>query len=120
MSTEDDLVALERAGWEALSVGGDEAGSFYDRALAAEVLMLLPGGMVIDDRSAAVDSMRGEPWSSYELSDVRVVELTEDSAVVAYRTHATREGSEYSALVNSTYVREDGTWRLAVHQQTPA
>jgi hypothetical protein len=28
-------------------------------------------------------------------------------------------GEPYSALFNSTYVREDGVWRLAIHQQTP-
>jgi hypothetical protein len=26
---------------------------------------------------------------------------------------------EYQALIASTYVRVDGAWRLAVHQQTP-
>jgi hypothetical protein len=32
---------------------------------------------------------------------------------------ATREGTDYEAVFNSTYVREDGGWRLALHQQTP-
>ena len=119
MATEDELLDLERAAWEALSSGGDAAATFYERVLAREVLMLFPGGMVIDDRRAVIDSMRGEPWSSYQLSDERVVELSDDCAVVAYRGHATRRDTEYSALFTSTFVREDGQWRLAVHQQTP-
>ena len=120
MTIRDELLELERAAWEALSTGGDAAASFYERVLANEVLMLLPGGLVIDDRSAAIDSMRGDPWTSYQLSDERVLELNEDCGVVAYRGRATRNASEYSALFNSTFVREEGHWRLAVHQQTPA
>lgn len=65
-------------------------------------------------------SMGGSPWTSFKLSDQRVLELVEGSAVVAYRANAQREGGEpYTALFNSTYVREDGARRLAVHQQTP-
>lgn len=119
MNRLDELIELERAGWDALSAGGDVAVSHYDEMLAAEVLFLLPGGMVLDDRSAVVDSMGGAPWSSYELSDERVIELNEDSAVLAYRARATRNDSEYSALINSTFVRQGGRWKLALHQQTP-
>ena len=30
-----------------------------------------------------------------------------------------RDGATYSALVSSAYVRREGGWRLALHQQTP-
>lgn len=63
--------------------------------------------------------MHGEPWSSYELEDERVVPLGADGAVVAYTAHARRGDTDYRALINSTDVREDGGWRLVVHQQTP-
>ena len=118
MSIEKDLIDLERRGWDALSTEGGAA-AFYGEVLAREVLVLLPGGMVITDRSAVVASMGGTPWSSYELGDLRVVPLGEDAATVAYRATAAREGTTYEALVASTYVRESGAWRLAVHQQTP-
>jgi hypothetical protein len=75
--------------------------------------------MVIDDRDAALSSMQGPPWSSFELTDERVLPLTGASAVVVYRASAVRDGTGYTALCNSTYVREDGSWRLALHQQTP-
>jgi hypothetical protein len=119
MAGEDELVEIERAGWDALSASGDVAKSHYADALAQTVLFLLPGGVLLDDRAAVIDSMGGEPWSSYRLFDERVVELSDDSAVLAYRASATRNGTEYEALVSSTYVRAGGTWRLAVHQQTP-
>jgi hypothetical protein len=87
--------------------------------LADDVLMLLPGDMVIDDRSTVVASMQGAPWDSYELADEHIVELGGDAAVVGYRATATRAGEPYTALFNSTYVRGNDGWRLAVHQQTP-
>jgi hypothetical protein len=118
MDTHDELLELERAAWEALSTEG-AAGPFYDKALARDVLVLLPGGMVIDDRQQVVDSMAGTPWDRYEISEVRVLPLTPDSAVLAYRVEADRGDTHYRALLNSTFVREDGEWRMALHQQTP-
>jgi hypothetical protein len=115
----DELLDLERRAWTALSTAG-AAAAFYHDVLADTVLMLLPGGTVIDDRDVVIESMGGTPWSSFELSDERVLELSPTSAIVAYRATAVREGTEYEALFNSTYVRDErGAWRLALHQQTP-
>jgi hypothetical protein len=115
----DELLTLEREAWDALSTDGETASAFYDRVLADDVLMLLPGDMVIDDRATVVRSMSGAAWQSYELSDERVVPLGEDSAAVGYRATAVRDDTPYTALFNSTYVREDGDWKLVLHQQTP-
>lgn len=121
VSTADELLHLEREGWRALSTSGKVAEAFYAEILAAEVLLLLPGGIVLDDREEVIKSMGGSPWSSFTLSDERVLELVEGSvAVVAYQATAHREGGEpYTAIFNSTYVREGSAWRLAIHQQTP-
>jgi hypothetical protein len=119
MTTMDDLLALERAGWDALSTGSEAAASFYDEVLAKQVLMVLPGGMVLDDRDQVIESMRGAPWDGYDLSEEQVHELAADCAVVVYRASARRGDNEYRAVFNSTYVREDGAWRMALHQQTP-
>ncbi len=119
MGADIEVLALERAGWEALSSGGAAATRFYDRVLADEVLMLLPGGLCIDDRAGALEAMGGVGWSSYELFDERVLDLAGDAAVVAYRATARRDDDEYDAFFTSTYVRKGGRWRLALHQQTP-
>jgi hypothetical protein len=115
----DEVVELERAGWRALATGGDAAADFYEAVLADPMLMLLPGGMELDDRSAAVEAMRGPPWDHYELGPVRTLALGADAVAVTYRATARRGDVEYDALFNSTYVRVDGRWRLALHQQTP-
>ncbi len=117
--TADQVLALEQQGWVALSSGGDAAASFYDGVLDDEVLFLLPGGTVLDDRAEVVRSMQGAPWTSFEMLDERVVVLADDAAVVGYRATAERDGGSYEALFASTYRRADGWWRLAVHQQTP-
>ena len=114
-----ELLELEREALAALSTEG-MAEPFYDKVLARNVLMLLPGGTVIDDRATVVASMRGAVFDGFDVSDERVLPLGDDCAVVAYRVTVKRQGSEHTALFNSTYVREDGEWRLALHQQTPA
>ena len=119
MTATTELLDLEREAWEALSTDGATAQAFYDRVLADDVLMLLPGGMVIDDRATVVSSMEHAAWQSYELSDEHVVPLGDEAAVVGYRATATRDDEPYTALFNSTWVRQGGEWKLAVHQQTP-
>ena len=119
MDTRDELIALETDGWEALSADGARATEFYGRVLDETVVMLLPGGMRLVERDAILASMGGAPWSTFELDDPQVLPLGADAAVVLYGVMAVREGLEYSALVSSAYVRRDGGWRLAFHQQTP-
>jgi hypothetical protein len=70
---DEELVRLEEAGWRALASSGEAAAAFYDRVLAARILAVLPGGMVIDDRDEMISAMGGAPWDSYRLSDMRSV-----------------------------------------------
>lgn len=114
-----EIIELERRGWEALSTSGEAAARFYDEVLADEVLMLFPGGMIMDDRSKVVASMTGPPWSSFEISEERTFPVSDDVAIVAYRATTVRDGETYEALFNSTYVHQNGSWKLAFHQQTP-
>ena len=82
--------------------------------------MLLPGGLVLDERATIVRSMSGQPWSSYELEDLRELQPTPDAGVVTYGVVAQREGAaEYSALMSSVYARREDGWKLVLHQQTP-
>jgi hypothetical protein len=120
MAVTDEIISIERRGWEALSTDGAAATAFYDEVLDAQPIVLLPGGMVMRDRQAIVGSMSGAAWSSFELEDLEVRALGDDAATVTYGVVAKREGADpYSALMASTYVRRDDRWRLVVHQQTP-
>jgi hypothetical protein len=115
---DDELAALERQGWDALATSGAAARTFYERVLDHDVLMLLPGGLVLDDRAAIVEAMSGQPWSRYTLEDLRARRPTPDTGLVTYGAVADRDGKAYSALMSSLYVRRDG-WKLIFHQQTP-
>ena len=118
--TQHQLAALEEGGWQALSSSGPAAAGFYRRVLDDTVVMLLPGGLLIDDREAVITSMSAQPWSSYQLHGLRVVQPTPDTGIVIYEATARREGATpYSALVSSLYVRRPDGWKLAMHQQTP-
>lgn len=119
MNDADELIALETDGWQALSAGGAAATEFYERVLDDAAVMLLPGGMRMTERDAILQSMSGAPWSSFAIEDPQVVWLGPDGAVVVYGVVAERDGAAYSALISSAYVRRDGAWRLALHQQTP-
>ncbi len=115
----ENLLRLERDGWEALTGGAAAVDAFFRDMLAQQVLMLLPGGTVLDDRDGAIHAMQGAPWDTFELSDMRTLRLDDRCAVVAYRASALRGGHRYEALVNSTYVKEHDRWHMALHQQTP-
>ena len=112
----DELVALEREGWAALS-GGDPA-AFYDRVLASHAVMVFSFGAL--NRDDAVAAMaQAPPWDEHELSDVEVRELAPGIAVVVYRVQARRGDEPYEAMLASTYVCIGDDWRLAMHQQSP-
>jgi hypothetical protein len=115
----DELIALEERGWEALAAGTGAA--LYAEVCTDDALMVFPGGMVLD-RDGVVGSLRDSPpWAGYDLYDLRVVPLGDGAGVVVYRAEARRDGEEpYRAVMASTYVRVGGRWRLAMHQQTPA
>lgn len=118
--TQSELLDLEEQGWRALTATPGEAAEFYESVLDVTVVMLLPGGLVLDDRDAVIASMSGRPWASYEMQDLWVFQPTPETGIVAYGVLARREGAaDYSALVSSHYVRREAGWRLVFHQQTP-
>jgi hypothetical protein len=115
--TDDDVVALERAGWDALSSG--RGADHYREHLAAGALMAFPFGVL--DRTEALEAIASAaPWSRYAMSDARVVRLGSEAALVVYSVVAERVGEPpFTAVLSSTFVRQGGDWRLAFHQQSP-
>jgi hypothetical protein len=116
MDPKQSLLELERQLWNA-----DR--EFYRETLSEDAMMVFPEPTGILERPDILDSLGGGGrWQSIEFGDVRLVESGDDIAQLVYRAVAerTEDGSEYSALVTTTYVRENGTWNLLSHQQTPA
>lgn len=102
-----ELLKMEREAWRALASPAS-ATAFYKEHLADEVLMLFPGGIVIDSREKVIDSMQQAGWREFTIEDEHILDLTDGSAVVAYKASATSDDRDYTALCNSTYVKQDG------------
>jgi len=115
---EQELIELERRGWEALATGPGRATDFYRDLLTEDAVMLFPGGLRLHGRAAILATMDAPPWESHALTDVAVTRPAEDVGVVSYVVGAVRAAKPYAALVSSHYVRRDGSWRLYFHQHT--
>lgn len=114
-----ELLDLEHQGWQSLcnSTGAD----FYGSLMTDDGVMVLAHGFVFS-RQQVIDSLNdAPPWSGYELSDERLIPLSDSAAVLVYRGQAWRGTEEpaFRALMSSVYVRQDGRWALASYQQTP-
>ncbi|MDQ1615983.1 MAG: hypothetical protein QOJ60_1922 [Actinomycetota bacterium] len=118
MPLQSELIEAEREGWQALTT--TEGAAYYERNLTTAAIMGFPSGVMT--RSEALDAMRSAPpWSSFEILEPRVVELTQDCGVLVYQVVAQRVGQRpYRALISSVYVRHDDRWLLAFHQQSPS
>lgn len=112
------LLALEEEAWQALCAG--RGAEYFTRCLTDDALLVVPG-MVIDKPTFLSAVAKEEPWASYRIEEPRVVQLSDASAVLLYRVRATRAGQpELVGMFSSVYVRRDGAWRMAYHQQTPS
>jgi hypothetical protein len=92
----------------------------YEDLMAKDCTMVF-GPMGIMKRSDVIESLRGAPrWSKIIMSAETENIYSQSAVVLAYHALAEQEdGTQYEAVCTSTYVRDDGRWRIAQHQQTP-
>ena len=115
MGTKESLLELERQLWNA-----DE--EFYRDTLSEDAVMVFPEPTGILERSAVLESLGGaDRWRRIEFDAERLLEVDDDVVQLVYRAVAERneDGSEYTALITTTYVEANGSWQLLTHQQTP-
>lgn len=114
----DELLHIERAGWDSLceSTGAD----FYGGLMLPDAVMVLANGMVMDRNTVVAALAESPPWRAYELSGVHVIVLDDDNAVLVYTGTAYRDEEEpaFVGAMSSVYHRVDGVWKLALYQQT--
>jgi hypothetical protein len=115
MGLETTLLELEEAFWRA---AGDR--ERYEQGLAADALHVFPGFGIVDWESALAGVAEAEPWTEFAIKEPQVVPLGESAAAIVYEARAIRAaGTPYEAAVASLYRRENGSWHLVLHQQTP-
>jgi hypothetical protein len=115
MNVEATLLQLEEQFWK-----GDS--QFYRQNLTEDAEMVLPPPAGVLNKSETIEAVGSGPrWTHTQFVDAHVIRLADDAAVLIYRAIAQRNGDEsrYEALASSAYVRRNGAWKLACHQQTP-
>ena len=113
-----ELLQMEQRFWEAATDP-----EFYRENVADEAVLVFPYGVGAMDKSMVLYTIgaNSEEWVSHEFDKVQVVSLGDDAAVISYKVAAGRSGEDpFKAFISSTYVRRDGRWLLAFHQQTLA
>ena len=115
----DELIELERAGWASLCDGtGDD---FYGQAMTDDGVMVLTNGSVMTREEVVAALGQAPPWASYQIDDVRVVPIGEDSAALVYvgTGHCDGDTPPFVGVMSSVYVERGGRWKLVLYQQTP-
>lgn len=113
MIIEEELWKLEERLW----LGGSEAARTI---LANDAVLILPYPKGI---AQGVDALDDAPWASRWRTvrmDDKVFSLQDNVAVLGYRVSGERPDIPiYRALCASSYIKDNETWKLVSHQQTP-
>jgi hypothetical protein len=114
MKLEQDLLAREMQFW----VGNAD---FFRQHLNDTCLTASKDHAGVQPREAiAANVAQGDSWRSLTIDEKGFLVLGEDAVILTYEASGSRKnGTRYRALVSSGYVRRDGAWKLAFHQQTP-
>lgn len=112
-----EIEAAERAVWSALQTGDGAA----DAALLDDAFLgAYPDGF--SGREAHAGQLAGGPTvADYALSEITVLPLGADHALIAYRADYRRPGAgaAEAMLVSSVWVRRAEGWRNLFSQDTP-
>jgi hypothetical protein len=114
----DELLDIERAGWQSLCEStGDR---FYGDLMTDDAVMVLANGAVMDRAAVTAALGQAPPWRRFDLADSRVISAGRDTAALVYVGTAERDGAEepFVGAMSSVYHRVDGRWRLVLYQQT--
>lgn len=115
MALAQDLLKLEKGFWT-------EDGDYYREHLEDQCLLALSEDMAgLTDKETIAKSNPGKGrWTDVALDEKGIAELSDDSAILTYEiTCKKKDGTPYNALVSTGYVKRDGEWKMAFHQQTP-
>jgi hypothetical protein len=114
MTNTRELLELEHGFW---TQGGD----YYREHVDTECLLAFSemAGLRSNEEIASMNPGAGN-WKNVKLDEKGAVELSDSSVVLTYEVSARRKNGEpYKALVSTGYVKRDGEWKMAFHQQTP-
>lgn len=112
ITTTDDVIANERAIWDALKAKNYDG---FAAALAPESIEVEPNG--VHDKAGTMRLIRGFDFSKAELSEFRAVPFDSDASLVIYKVKLPGPGlGEYHSTI---WAKRDGKWLAVYHQGTP-
>jgi hypothetical protein len=114
----EHFIRLEREVWEALADGDGEADG---RLLSDDFLGVYTVGFA--DRAAHVAQLADGPTvSEFSIGAARLMVLSDDMVLLAYRAEFTRPGENTaeSVLISSIWCEREGRWVNIFSQDTPS
>ena len=114
MALEQDLLAIEQGFWT-------EGGEYYRDHVDDECLVAFAemAGVHSNEEIAGMNPGAGN-WTGAKMQEKGLIELSDNSVILTYEVDATKkDGSPHHALCSTGYVKRDGEWKMAFHQQTP-
>jgi hypothetical protein len=113
-----DIEAKERQAWDALKAKNWDA---FAGMLSDDYVQVMSEGVY--NKAGAVEAIKKYDLTEYTLSDVRLVKVDADAAVLTYTV---TEKSSYDGKPNpgkparssSAWLNRSGTWVLAYHQES--
>lgn len=114
----EELLELEHAGWASLCDGTGD--TFYGAVMTDDAVMVLANGMVMDRDTVTSALGQSPPWQRYEIDDVRLIQISADTAALVYTGRGWREDDDepFVGAMSSVYHRSGGRWKLALYQQS--
>jgi hypothetical protein len=115
MAVRDDLLKLEKQFWT-----GDA--DFYREHLDDKCLVAFADMAGVMGKEDIAQMAKKDPprWSDLKFEDKGMVTPADGFAILSYQASGKRgTGAAYKAVVSSGYVKRDGAWKMAFHQQTP-
>ena len=114
-----DVIAMERAVWEALAQDSMEV---FGEHLAEDAVLI--GGDGVLGKQEVMNMLEGSTMESYELGDFQVMQPGSDVAMVVYRFSETFQPAEADSMMSvsgwatSVWENRDGTWQVVMHQSS--
>ncbi|KIA60600.1 nuclear transport factor 2 family protein [Nocardia vulneris] len=114
----NELLAVERRGWDSLCDG--TGADFYGALMTGDAVMVLADGTILDRPGVVAALKDSPPWRTYELRDPRLVDVGVHSKILVYTGVAYRAAPDpaFTGRMSSVYLRAGGEWKLALYQQT--
>jgi hypothetical protein len=111
----DEILAIEKGFWTRV----DDPRYFQENLADEGISVIEPMGFI--EKRQAVQMTADKPYKDVEMQDVVLHQLTPDCVILAYHGKGVRDGEQapYRGSIASTYVRQDGRWRLALTAHQP-